>query len=127
VRLLAVHAAALALAVLAAHAAGCGGSPDDSAQPSCPNVGELSCPSTPPSFKSDVQPIIQDRCYPCHGPGGVEVASVNLTTYASTFALRSDIASQVQSCRMPEVDASALTADQITTILEWIECSAPNN
>ena len=39
------------------------------------------CPSPPPSYKADVQSIIQSRCYACHGPGGVEVSRIDLTTY----------------------------------------------
>jgi hypothetical protein len=121
------HAAALAVVAGLVVACGGGSSDDGSAAPSCPSVGSLSCPSTPPSFASEIEPLVEERCYGCHGPGGVEVASINLTSYGQIAKQSGTIAVEIQSCMMPQPDAGPLTIDQLKTFLEWIECGSPNN
>jgi hypothetical protein len=125
-----VLAHAVAAVAFGALAGACGGSSSDTgpAAVACPNLGELTCPSPPPSFKTQVQPIIESRCYGCHGPGGVEVASTNLTSYDQIVQKRGDILAQITSCKMPQADAGQLTVEELTTFVEWLgECSAPNN
>jgi len=108
-------------------AAACGdASPANTAQ-ACPNLGDLTCPSPPPSYKTDVEPIIASRCFPCHAPGGVEVSAINLSTYAGVHQHAPDVLPQIQSCRMPQAGSPPLTVDELTTFLEWLHCSAPNN
>jgi len=125
-RRLARAVGALALGGLATACSG-GSSSDGPAQPSCPDLSAVTCPATPPSYKTDVQPILQNRCYGCHGPGGVEVASINLTDYADVQRLRSDVVFQVTTCLMPPPDAGQPTAGERTAIDEWVQCNAPNN
>lgn len=84
------------------------------------------CPSTAPSFSADVLPILESRCAPCHGPGGVE-AGRPLVDYASVHASRTSVLTQVFYCKMPPAGASPLTADEKLTILSWLACEAPNN
>jgi hypothetical protein len=132
----------VALGWLAAHAAGAvalaaallgcsGGSAAPSAM--CPNEGNLTCPSAsdggagPPSYKSDVQPIFASRCYGCHGPGGIEVASIDLTTYHDVVANTEDVVGQVGECMMPPPDAGQPTLAERQTLFEWIACGEPNN
>ena len=117
---------------LAGLAVACGGNSSETAapQPSCASLGHLTCPSPPPSYKADVQPIIEKHCYGCHGPGGVKVSSIDLASYAEVVKLRGDILVQTTSCppKMPRPDAGPLTIDELTTFAEWLgECSAPNN
>jgi hypothetical protein len=121
-RLVAMHVVAATTAgVLGA----CSGGSGDGPQPFvCPNV-DSSCPATPPSYKTEVQPILASRCYGCHGPGGVEYPSKDLSTY--TGASRNDIVGQVSVCAMPPPDAGQLTLEERTTLLQWIECGKPNN
>jgi uncharacterized membrane protein len=125
--LLARAVGAVALAALATACSSGGSSNDPTAQASCPDLSAVTCPATPPSYKTDVQPILENRCYGCHGPGGVEVSSINLTDYDDVLRLRGDIVSQVTSCKMPPPDAGQPTVDERTTVDEWIECNAPNN
>ena len=128
-RILLAHAVgSAALGMLAVACSGGGSGANDPAQASCPNTGDLTCPSPPPSYKADIQPIIEKHCYGCHGPGGVEVSSINLTTYAEVARRRSDIGFQITHCRMPQPDAGPLTLDEMKTFAEWLgPCSAPNN
>lgn len=125
VRLLLAHAAAFA--AVGFMAACGGGSSDDSTQASCPKVGSVTCPTPQPSFKTDIQPLIEKRCYPCHGPGGIEVSQHNFTNYNDISADIGDIATQIGTCMMPEPDAAPLTAEELTEFLQWIECNSPNN
>jgi len=127
-RHLVAHAAvAAALVTLASLAQACGGgSSGDQAQP-CPNLGDLTCPSPPPSYKTDVEPIIARRCFPCHAPGGVEVSAFDLSTYAGVQRHQSPVLSAIHLCLMPKAGAPPLTVDELTTFIEWLECSAPNN
>ena len=124
-RLLWAHAlAAAALGVVLAACSG-GSSGTSPGGFSCPNVSDLTCPSPPPSFKTDVQPIIETRCYPCHGPGGIEVGTINLTSYHGVVS--NDVVGIVGQCMMPPPDAGQLTMAERDTLFEWIACSEPNN
>jgi len=127
-RLSLAHAAvAAALVTLASLVPACGGGSSGAPAQACPNLGDLTCPSPPPSYKTDVEPIIANRCFPCHAAGGVEVSTINLSTYAGVLKNQSQVHSQIESCRMPQPGATPLTVDELTTFIEWLECSAPNN
>jgi hypothetical protein len=127
-RLLLAHAvSAVALGALGTACSSGGTSTSPPAQPSCPDLSAVTCPATPPSYKTDVQPILENRCYGCHGPSGVEVSSFNLTDYADVLRLRGDVVSQITTCRMPPPDAGQPTAAERTTVDEWVQCNAPNN
>jgi hypothetical protein len=89
------------------------------------------CPSPsadgggPPSYQTDVQPILANRCYGCHGPGGIEVSSINLTTYHGVIS--NDVVAQLSECFMPPPDAGQPTPAERQTLFEWIACGEPNN
>jgi hypothetical protein len=89
----------------------------------CP-AGLPACPTTAPSFKTDVTPIISRTCFPCHAPGGEE-AEHDFTTFANVFAQRGIILDQIFHCAMPP--AGPLTGDDRLLFLEWLECNAPDN
>ena len=121
--------AALAPAALLALA--CSGGSSGDAGASCPNI-VTTCPSTTPSWKTDVQPLIATYCFQCHGDGGIEQAKLDYTTYAGVFMNRAEIITQVYECMMPPSDASPPpmaypNADQRETIVSWVACGAPNN
>jgi hypothetical protein len=83
------------------------------------------CPATPPSYANDVAPLIQADCYPCHGPGGSESNKTPLSSYSQVFGLRGSVLTQIYQCKMPPT--GALGDPDRQTILEWLECNAPNN
>ncbi len=126
VALAAPFAAAAAWMALAALASGCA-SHDESATASCPRDLPSACPATPPSYARDVAPIIGSKCFPCHGPGGIEDTTHDLATYDHVFAQRTDALTQVYSCAMPTKDGTPLTAAERATLLAWLVCHAPNN
>jgi uncharacterized membrane protein len=122
------------VALLLAHAAaglglaggvGCGAAPSNPGA-SCPGAGSVTCPAMPPTYTADVEPILQNRCYGCHGAGGIEQGTIDLTTFHSVSALGSDIATQVGQCIMPPPDAGQLTSQERATLFDWLECGRPN-
>jgi hypothetical protein len=116
-------AVAVLLAVAMAVAAACGQS-----GPTCP-TGDLpaSCPASAPSYASDVTPIIQARCFPCHANGGVEGSRHNFQTYAGVFNERGPILDEIYACIMPPPGAPTLSNAERLTFMTWLVCGAPNN
>ncbi|HEX4446671.1 MAG TPA: hypothetical protein VH044_08045 [Polyangiaceae bacterium] len=122
VRLLLAHV--IAASAVAVVMAACGGNPEVSPPPaSCPSIGDVVCPDQVPTYTADVQAIIVSRCYGCHGPGGIETASTNLTTYSNV--VKNDLVGQVGECLMPPPDAGQLTPEERTTLFDWLECGKP--
>jgi hypothetical protein len=91
------------------------------------------CPTPPPSWKTDVQPLFEAYCLQCHGTGQMAFAQVPLETYQDVFDNRTRSWQQIYQCLMPNLDASLPatnfpTADQRQTMVTWLDpCNAPNN
>src|SRR5579859_4182617 len=64
----------------------CSNSPQPAAS-NCPTVSS-DCPSPPPSWSKDVQPLIQQYCVMCHQPGGIGESLADLTSYTNVFRAR---------------------------------------
>jgi hypothetical protein len=92
-------------------------------------------PSTPVSFKDDVQPIFDTRCVACHGGTN----SLYLDTYENVLkggingavvipgdVYNSRLAYYVYSGYMPFRN-TPLTTAEIQAILDWIALGVPNN
>ncbi len=104
------------------------------APPPCPtDLTTDTCPTPPPSWKTDVQPLVEAYCLPCHGNGGPAFAQVPLATYQDVFDNRTRAWEQIYQCLMPNMDASLPamsfpTAEQRQTMITWLDpCGAPNN
>lgn len=95
--------------------------------PVCPMAVPSNCPSPPPTWTTDIQTIIEARCYPCHGPGGVEQSAQDFTSYQGTTVVSATIDFEVFHCLMPPPDAGAATPAEQLTILTWILCGTPND
>ena len=90
-------------------------------------------PSTP-TFSRDVAPILQARCQECHHAGSM--APMSLVTYEETRPWAKSIRQRVILRQMPpwHIDPSvgvqkfkndmSLTADQISTIVRWVDSGA---
>ncbi|MEW6086279.1 MAG: c-type cytochrome domain-containing protein [Chloroflexota bacterium] len=108
----------------------------------------LVIPTTPPteassqtgtvSFANDVVPILQSRCWNCHGGDRTE-EGLNLTTFAGILAGSENgpviipgdadnslLAEQVVSQEMPK-RGPKLTPPQVQVILDWINQGALEN
>ncbi|HEX8792511.1 MAG TPA: hypothetical protein VF765_16300 [Polyangiaceae bacterium] len=111
-----------------------GSSPTGPQQPSCAGVVEPNtCPSPSPSWKSDVEPLIEKYCWQCHANGGIDQPMVDLSTYAGAKQNAVRILQQVHDCLMPNFGATPPpkaypTADERNTIIAWAGvCMAPDN
>ncbi len=120
----AVGPAALLLAAVSLWS--CGSSHAAPSDP-CPQDLPASCPATPPSYQTDVAPILAARCTTCHSPGGAGSAFFDFTSYASVYAGRSAMLNAVYACKMPPSGAAALESPERQTLLTWLVCGAPDN
>ncbi len=109
----------------------CGANGEDpSNTPSCPTLAlPETCPSSPPSWKTEVQPLVAKYCYGCHLAGGVGYSTADLSTYAGVLKKDSTIGQQVSECLMPQLDAGQQpTPAERETLITWaLTCRAPNN
>ena len=83
------------------------------------------CDGSNPSFKSEIEPILQARCYDCHRPGGGNAVYNSYETILPTLKdgqFQSEVLTQ-QS--MPE--GQPLTNEQLDLIKCWIEDGYPDN
>jgi hypothetical protein len=101
-------------------------------EPTCQN------PKSPPSYKADVAPIIMSRCSPCHFPGGLAAAVYNFSLYDNVDNAGTAILNELAACSMPPIHGypefgiqpdtvPGISSAQVATLVEWIECGAPNN
>jgi cytochrome c553 len=122
--------AALSTAAAAGVVAACSPTSDSGAGTACPDLN-TDCPSAPPSWSNDVQPILATYCLRCHGDGGVEQSQFDYTTYAGVYEHRSIMLTQVYQCQMPPSDASPPAVMPTThdrqTLVSWLACNAPDN
>jgi hypothetical protein len=104
--------------------AACGNGGNDAS--SCPALS-AACPTPPPSWKTDVQPIITTYCVSCHSPGGQAPSQFDYTTFAGVHQNSTEILTQVIQCLMPQPGASPMPAADRQTLVGWAACGAPNN
>lgn len=93
----------------------------------CPQISG-DCPTTTPSYTTDVAPILEAHCVGCHGPGG-ENSDVLLDSYAACTVAkrRTTVPNLVTNCLMPPPPLPPLTADEITTLQCWFPLIHPPN
>jgi hypothetical protein len=85
------------------------------------------CPSPPPSWSNEVQPVVDRTCNGCHGDGGVQQHPWDFSTYSGVSRNRGSILSQLYTCKMPPLDAAAPLPQERQALLGWLVCNAPNN
>ena len=117
----------LPVALAGAVAIACSSSPAD-----IPDSGGATCVSAAgcpdggaPSYKTQILPILQQDCIPCHSPTGT--AGYYETSYADVYNQRSPMLDQVTLCAMPPVGGPQLTSAQQIALTAWLECGAPDN
>lgn len=94
--------------------------------PSCTDLTPPACPSTVPSYQSDVAPLLLENCLTCHAPGG-QAEALPLNDYPSLLKLAQQVQDQVAGCGMPPANFTQLNDADRTTLLNWLVCGAPNN
>jgi hypothetical protein len=106
---------------------------DEAAAP-CPQLQfPTTCPTPPPSWQNDVQPLIVKYCDQCHGNGSTASTQLDLATYKDVANNRTKCWYQIYQCWMPNVDGSPPpiaypTPAERQTMVTWLDvCNAPNN
>jgi len=89
-------------------------------------------PHSPVTFHRDVEPILQNRCQPCHRPG--EIAPMPLLTYAETRPWAKAIREAVLTGKMPPWHADphygkfsndlSLAPGERETLVAWVNSGA---
>jgi hypothetical protein len=102
--------------------------------PSCAGVVVPdACPSPAPSWKNEVEPLIERYCWQCHANGGIDQAQIDLSTYAGAKKYAVTMLQQVDQCLMPNFGATPPpmaypTVEERNTIIAWAGvCMAPDN
>jgi peroxiredoxin len=85
------------------------------------------------SYSQTIAPMIQEKCAMCHQKGGI--GPMELTSYEKIKGFAPMIRETVRTSRMPPYmadphvgkfsDDKRLSADQIKTLVHWIEAGAP--
>ena len=99
----------------------------------CQATLPASCQMPIPSWSTQIQPIVEASCKPCHFPGGQALIQgftvYNFSTYESFVrAPRTTMEGQLRSCAMPLPDGGGYeplsTADR-DLLLDWLVCDEP--
>ena len=118
-----------AAAALAACSTGSGGPPQQAS--ACDTTFDTNCDVAVPSWSQDVEPLVQKYCANCHTDGGAGMSLFNATSYATVHSGAATMATWVNNCMMPLLDATPPQAyptdEERQTILSWIACGAPKN
>ena len=112
--------------------------PATSVPPTVPPTSDSAVQTGTVSFSADVLPILQSRCWNCHGGDDIE-EGLDLTSFAAIMAgsdngpvitpgdaANSLLAEQVVSNEMPK-RGPKLTPPQVQIIVDWIKQGALNN
>ena len=117
----------LMLAAVALSATACYLASSAAAVEACGVTIPLACPSSnPPSYASDVAPILSTYCTTCHNPNGQE-SSKPLDSYTGVSSLASSVESQISTCSMPLSGNPQPSASDRDVVVAWIVCGAQNN
>jgi hypothetical protein len=120
------HAVTLALSVLTACSPAANGGGDDAFV--CPSglPSDSACPDSAPSYKDEIQPLVDSYCAGCHYTGNHNSSQV-LETYDDLHKSVSLVEKQIYQCEMPPSGEPQLPTRERTALLQWLVCGAPDN
>ncbi len=95
----------------------------------CPTE-PATCPdptvSGPPSYKTDVAPLLNSSCVGCHN--ATTKNGYALDTHEDVARAQSDVAYSLTTCKMPPENCGfTLSPAERRTFLTWLSCGAPAN
>jgi uncharacterized membrane protein len=118
-----------ALVFAAILAAACSSSPAQgggaAAASTCTNVTPKACAGKAPVYQTDIAPIVQSRCFPCHTTGGEAGPTRLLNSYQHLKGQQFNVNYLVGTCQMPPADHPQPTDDERAKLLNWIVCGTP--
>lgn len=82
----------------------------------------------PPTFKQDIQPLLDQHCYDCHGFGHKK-GGITLDEFATASSLHDPtlwlrVLKNVRAGIMPPADEPRLSADEMAKLMTWIKREA---
>ena len=110
------------LFVLAVGAVAC-----SSSHPACvPPTSEV-CPSTVPSFSTEIAPILNSRCNNCHAPD-IDGGPWPLDTRQNVKDWAPLLIKDLKECSMPPPGSGvAFPVEERDKLWAWLICGAPDN
>lgn len=117
--------ASVAVAAAACYVTPSGSQGQGSSKSSC-NGASTTCPQVPPSYATDVSPVMFQYCTSCHGPGGSQ-SGKPLDSYGGVASLASKVQSKLGDCSMPPASSPQPSGAERDAVLGWLACGAPNN
>lgn len=90
------------------------------------DLSGTACPTTAPSYATDVAPLMTKYCTSCHSPSGSEPGKP-LDTYGGINSISGQVQSQIESCAMPPSGDTQPTDAERQIILGWLACGGANN
>jgi hypothetical protein len=108
-------------------ALGCGGQSGavDADATACARA-DPTCDGSPPSYASEVEPIVTSLCVPCHYVGS-PYSPTDLVGYSKVQLTSGSSLGQVEACLMPPPGTPQLTEAQRSALMAWLACGAPDN
>ncbi len=90
--------------------------------PTCPDPAV----SQPPSYQTDVVPLLNSSCVGCHN--STTTNGYVLDTHEDVARAQSDVAYSLSTCKMPPENCGiTLSPENRRTFLTWLSCGAPPN
>jgi hypothetical protein len=114
--------------VLAAGATACSSSHSATASDSvCVPPTAEACPSAVPSFKTEILPLLEQRCNNCHSPT-IDGGPWPLDTQENVKDWATLLVRDLKECTMPPADGGTdFPAPERDKLWAWLICGAPDN
>jgi len=120
----------LALVLLAATAGACAHDPPPAAraarepkESSCHHATPP-CAGLPPTYATDVRPILERRCFKCHAGEGVAADEHDFSYVETLRAQKHALASEIGACAMPPSSELPVPDAEAEVLLRWVACGA---
>lgn len=84
-------------------------------------------PGSTPSFAQVQAGVLETKCATCHGVAAGNRGGLNLESYETVVAAVAAITAEIQGGTMPPRTAPALSANERTLLLSWIQAGAPRD
>lgn len=102
------------------------GSMAQNAQAACDVVASADCSKGVPSYRTDIAPIVRERCLACHDGDGEAGPENDFRTRDGLYSHRRGVAARIQYCAMPPRGAPQPSAAARDLLVKWAACGAPD-
>jgi uncharacterized membrane protein len=89
-----------------------------------PSAPAAPCTGRPPTYVTDVRPVLEGRCFTCHANDGPAAEEHDFTRVETLRAQRQQLVDDVTARAMPPKGRPQLTDAEAQTLLQWVACGA---